>query len=883
MADPFDPNDPIHRGLGSLGSLARTGNEFNPRMGQMRAYAMLEERNSTLFSQMLAEDRTAREFTDLAMRALNGGEAVDPETDQFKRMHAMIGYTVNNGMMGGLTGRGNLFNVGLGSQMISRMSGATTLNSAQEMAVTSALFKGTADYFQSQQSGYADQTKAYGLNFTELGDIQTMIAASGGFTGMMEGSFNDDTQEFEVDENFEQRMNERISNMAKTMSTLKNVFGGQPMQELIRKAEEVTGLQVGSTMDEQLINQRLMDIQSTAQANGMTNMEAVMSLEADAISNFGRLGVDQRMAGSMLAASRSQIYGSYNMGKSAANELQDSGRYMNVQSVEHTMALTQADQAALMKENKLSLVAEYALENNLRGDSSKQHQLSELRERYAQATGSEKRDASADLYSFLHEEIGENPYDYLESRGGASGMWNSLGGSAQERLSRSNLTDLTSRQRDQIQNRMYSHTQGGDVGRGLVTQMTSIDRESLGKLSRELMDLGPDATSGEIGTAAYKFLKNNKEDVFFGEGSDMDSVVGSILDFAGSGGDVGSFMQDINQTMNQDDMSNFMNEATADKLAQRKTEAQINSAKNMKGEWAKGVLDKGIRSFLGEERMVTGSEILDSSILAAYTDTEGNPGAARMQEKLRSRQGFFSYYSGAMSEEEAADMEDAVKSMGRGEALNKFYNDFDDKFGIDPQGDDRAAKLADAMKDPSNQIRMQSFLGSLGMESSVMVEDGKAIFGHGTPDYIRDHAEDLFKGLETETVEDAAKKKFGVNEEFVTLMGAAMEGKKGSAAEFTEYLTDSSNFATDAEMEKSQGALDYVIRSKTEAFEKEKAEGEKADKDTLESLQSELKKLRDVKQKSEANEFVGRLSIVKGDELVMDVYNRSKGGTVEEL
>jgi hypothetical protein len=879
MADPFDPNDPIHRGLGSLGSLARTGNEFNPRMGQMRAYAMLEERNSALFSQMLEADRTAREFTDLAMRALNGGESVDPETDQFKRMHAMIGYTVNNDMMGGLLGRGNLFNVGLGSQMISRMSGATTLNSAQEMAVTSALFKGTADYFQSQQSGYADQTKAYGLNFTELGDIQTMIAASGGFTGMMQGSFNEDTKEFEVDENFEQRMNERISNMAKTMSALKNVFGGQPMQELIRRAEEVTGLQVGSTMDEQLINQRLMDIQSTARANGMTNMEAVMSLEADAISNFGRLGVDQRMAGSMLASSRSQIYGSYNMGMSAANELQDSGRYMNVQSVEHTMALTQADQAALMEENKLSLVAEYALENNLRGDPSKQHQLSELRERYARAAGSEKRDASADLYSFLHEEIGENPYDYLESRGGVSGMSASLSGAAQERLSRSNLTDLTSRQRDQIQNRMYSHTQGGDVGRDLVTQMTSIDRESLGKLSRELMDLGPDATSGEIGTAAYKFLRNNKEDVFFGEGSDMDSVVDSIMDFAGSGGDVGSFMQDINQTMNQDDMSNFMNEATADKLAQRKTEAQINSAKNMKGEWAKGVLDKGVRAFLGEERMVTGSEILDRSILAAYTDTEGNPTATRMKEKLMAREGFFSYYSGAMSEEEAEAMEDAVRSMGRGEDLNNFYNEF----GIDPEGDDRAAKLADAMKDPSNQNRMQSFVGSLGMERSVMVDDGKAIFGHGTSDYIRDHAEDLFKGLETETIEDVAKKKFGVNEEFITLMGEAMTGKKGSAAEFTEYLTDASNFATDAEMEKSQGALDYVIRSKTEAFEEEKAKGEKADKDTLESLQSELRKLRGVQQKSEANDFVGRLSIVKGDELIMEVYNGYKGGTVEEL
>lgn len=360
--------------------------------------------------QMSASGRFIMEQAGGIMAArgwLGGGSA-------FQQMHGIMqavgggGFTVNGGMQQSATAR------------FYGQGGLTGEFSRQ-------LYDRVENHFFGGTAG-ANLHRTHGLNRSDIGMVFDQLKQRGSFEGMDIGSLEvSDTgrTSMKLNDRTADRIKEFIEDSAATLGSLREVFGDQSMDVLMKEAERISGMSFRGSGSAKEIRGRIETMQTQARMAGLDPRGyaeydfATSGTTAGAMAARGNGNVAEHYR-SAAAASPYITLNADQMHRdqqAAANRLAQQGRHLDVRSREEVAAFSAEAVAQFDAYEKTMLAADYAADNYQWKDPSAKGKLEELRMQWANAGSAEESQAARDgMRALVMEQTGMDTQKIVQGK-----------------------------------------------------------------------------------------------------------------------------------------------------------------------------------------------------------------------------------------------------------------------------------------------------------------------------------------------------------------------------------------------------------------------------------------------------------------------------------
>lgn len=465
---------PFQGGLspGTMGAMGRGSGGFNPTPSEYLLNRVNNEQMARFMSDVYRGDPRTTSFTNMALQAMYGADskrrqATVERMGGMGNFQEMIGYLMSQPGISGFLG-GSSASLGIGSYALAASGG---------FGVNNKTMSGDGRLTQMMASAILDQVKGrfyggagaampgmtQGLNRDQLGGLMTMMASQGAFQGMDLGKLTQSpgqAPKFHANPTALNQLTQTIKDGAKALGAIMDVYGDASVSELFSKAQQITGLNFGSSKNASLMAQRLGQLRQIGTSTGV---------DVQTMFDASKMGVT--MAQSMgLSGHMAAFAGSYSAGEAAKlSRAVAFGRNIDnggfIPSMGELNAGKVRDIAGMsMDPIGMRRMAVKILEGRGGFDEKTKAQVNEM---MATAGPGGINEHQIDAFMRGH---GYDLPSMIRQFGGAPGLMRNLSGLQAEDVTRSNMGDMRKRTAHLIGSRML----GGTFGRAAGDAMTLI-------------------------------------------------------------------------------------------------------------------------------------------------------------------------------------------------------------------------------------------------------------------------------------------------------------------------------------------------------------------------------------------------------------------------
>lgn len=546
-------------GAGGIGFQQSTG--FAPTMSQFAASQRNHAQQMQFAEQMLQTDRRIRYMTDQLSQRMNGmgldaWAAKDPNAARFTQQ--AIGRILSNPTISQFTG-GSPMDLVFGLQTMVGNSGMRL--SGQQLfgqgAVTNLLTRDLFQQFSRQfedDRGFLDRRKTFGFDRTELAQVFSVMGEQGAFSGMDMGEIKraaDGSFQVGLNEGSRDRITKSVSEAAKTLRMLKDVFGDRSMRELSDLAQNLSGIGIGEFGGSAAIRDRIAGTLTSAAALGFDPRRAI-EFDAQMKQALEYNGFGTASAGALSGVMTPRMLAGFRAGQERA---QTYGAGLNLRYATQSLPAMAAEGARAMSafirsgDNDLVVAAANALEVEDLSSEQRAAILTAMRD--GSPEGRER------LFAILSPIVGD-PNTYLNKRGGAQNVLENMGIASRGLVSTAFDSQLNSRQANLI--------------RTNVMRNARIDAEDRGMMGTLLTRLNPStatalAAAADEGAGLDKLRAILNSDVIAQDMSEAEKseLLGSLM--SGRGRVKGSLKRALDVMRNDPRLGSFRTESqTAEQL-----------------------------------------------------------------------------------------------------------------------------------------------------------------------------------------------------------------------------------------------------------------------------------------------------------------------------
>jgi hypothetical protein len=737
---------------------------YAPSRADAYMAAQRSSMGETLRMQLLASDPRAVNMTNRLMDYVAGtGTSAQFSTktsteraEATRLMQTVAGIGINHPSINPFSG-GNILNAavgqsaafanssmrfqGLGAGGAGAINQFTGVGAATDM-LTLAQMKSYNSYFSDSNTGLMKLNKSHGFGHSDLGEMQTYLGMSGAYSGRINGrtlmrengswedvrkrvkgmnlgdgttknlmdaigSAEDENRNvaFALDENSSNRMNAMLSDMAKTMKGIKNVFGGRPMAELMQIAEQLTGGSLTSSDQFNKLSTRLASATTFSASQGIET-GAYLNQQVRLKQTMESMGM-----GSAVAASAGGIIARDAVIQSKSylehrNKMQDRGVYMRDVSMQEFEAIGLMDQKRLSDEIPEAAVYALMLQNSTISPEDRAKRMQDLKATLEADTGTndpraqariQRQRINAAMQEFA-EMTGDSVSDY-KKRTNTSSIGElgavaqaSLGDEASSFLAGIYSDEGQRRNRESLLPRLASTMNFGTASKKEGEDFTKSILATLGSRTRTAL-----VDSLESG-GSWKEVINSANLSTDDKASVIESVSAMTERLGGTKG-VSNSIMDLTRNFNLDSRNlNLQNTEDMNDAKQAEMTAYF-ARKALGGE---GAAPSTIRSFA---EGFLGADIITSQDKFAYA-MKGGTAATNWGEYDVTSKGL------KMSADQA-------KEALAGMSVNM-------RTSLELNGDDAPEKLADMLTSVEGLSRLKDAGLADGLEFDIVNKDGKS-------------------------------------------------------------------------------------------------------------------------------------------------------------
>lgn len=319
-------------------------------------------------------------------------------------------------------------------------------------------------------SGSANIYKTSGLDATQIGGIMTVAGAQGAFSGVDVGDFGvGKIAQFKTNPEGLKQIGKFVENAAATLSTIIDIFGKGSVEQLLGKAQQITGLDFSRMGNAEVMRQRLFTLKNVARVSGYDS-STVMDLAAQSVQLANAYGVTGDTAGTVgeIAASRASRY-------TRQMQAGDNFMYLPRVGMQQFAGDFVRDQAALFKDPlglrrsamqlmvQNGMITGEARDSILAGAGPDQASLSRIDRQFSATAGMSLTSA-------------------IRTLGGSSGIMQGLNNESQRAVSIAMGDDMRGRQSEIIRRMISNMGMSGEAGGDMYSILTQLSGDTANSL-----------------------------------------------------------------------------------------------------------------------------------------------------------------------------------------------------------------------------------------------------------------------------------------------------------------------------------------------------------------------------------------------------------------
>jgi hypothetical protein len=249
---------------GTMGAMGRGSGGFNPTSSEYLVNRVNNEQMARFMSEVYRGDPRTASFTNMALQAMYGADskrrqATVERLGGLGNFQEMVGYLMAQPGISGFMG-GSGASLGLGSYALAASGGFGVNNRTMTgdgrltQMMASTILDQVKNRFYSG-SGAAMPGMTQGLNRDQMGGLMTIMASQGAFMGMDLGKLTQmpgHAPKFQANSTSLNQLTQTIKEGAKALGAIMDVYGDASVSELFSKAQQITGLNFGSSKNAKL-------------------------------------------------------------------------------------------------------------------------------------------------------------------------------------------------------------------------------------------------------------------------------------------------------------------------------------------------------------------------------------------------------------------------------------------------------------------------------------------------------------------------------------------------------------------------------------------------------------------------------------------------------
>lgn len=506
---------------------------------------------------LLANDPAARMLSGMMGDAMTGGGLSSrqwQQSDVGKAMTLGISALLNSSMIRNSRGSvldlfAGVSNAAAGGGMTMDINGVRGMGINGRGAVTdnvSRLIYQSVLNSMWSPGGAGHWRRTQGFNMSQIGDIFSELGSRGAFRGLNVGAMTPYTSDdlnrmissggaakaealrimaqgggwkpMQLSESTQRTIQQAVENAARPLRTAKDIFGDRPIPELMRLGEQLSGAGFADPGGAGLIGSRLSQIKSLAAANNMTG-ESVARFDMATSSMLGALGHSTRTAAALSGSLVPESFAAYSGLQVKRRVAAEQGTFLADTSREELAGVKAAGMSRVLQEDP-SIVAASLLKQHWGLSAGQNQALDALQDAYRQAPNAQARDlARANLRERIIQYSGLTDAHLVNRFGGDRGAIGAMDTLGQRELD------------------MVTRTVSGSIdNRALGDAMLRFTDDVMSE--KDFQDMGTDRTgfSGFMGEFFGKLGSGKQQEVLgaLAKG-DMTTVRNIIKDSEGFG------------------------------------------------------------------------------------------------------------------------------------------------------------------------------------------------------------------------------------------------------------------------------------------------------------------------------------------------------------
>jgi len=881
------------------GTLAEQGASYFPTTGQSVATAQLLESKRQLAMELAMQNKQAAEIADMVHKFLTGGEGIPRDSSEFKVTQLLASQALTLPVISSLSG-GNFMNMALGLEQAIGWSGGGIAGSEVGLAQNNPLVQQlTLDFYKVASDHFMDATgnlnlrRTSGLNREELGDVFTMLGEGGALRGEQLMNF-DSSGQLVTDESVAQRFSERAEKLARSLSAMKDIFGGEPMRNLQARLEEFTGLSVGNALDERMMERRLMEMKTSAAAYNFGNLEAVISQQAEDVHRLQTLGIGPRTAGSMVHEVMGQNFGAYTAGMANTQAFAEAGYYTGAPTLREARYRSMSSMAALQEESPVTIVARYIQGIHMETDPEFSAAVETRIQAINKATTQDELDAAEyNLSEFLTDsgKLGGHTIDSFEdAMGGIPAITENMDSETLRRKDR----DLRTREQTRslarvreilITDNEYLEGRSDTEKSVLDTMMTKLDSTTHAEFIEALSE--SDFTTSKGREVANKrmtsIIARSGMAGLDREGQEPIEFLNNVMSLAVDERGAEQLIQDLvvlnDQLQGSGHYENYMREGDIDIQAKNELWGLTRQDFLQDSGHIPDVFSAGFREAMGATPTVTRADVMSTLVDVTRDDVDVSKLSDRSKEiRKKYKDDIFRIYRNVYDAE--------------GNVEENFSKDLDR--WREELGDDTMAQMLQL--DPESETLEADMVAALandetrGLFYEGLEDRGFLVMGRAGKDQYMIQQSTLEKAAEEadlHVLEEQRKEETNLLDILDDVMGVDVK----EALEQGRSMESITNSYLQKVLDKDEGALealDYMSEGETAGFleaidnqmaaERKIKNKEGQEDDVVEKADARLSQLQSLKTDiitNNGDNYLGRIILVDDQNLTVDLYRNS--------
>lgn len=340
-----------------------------------------------------------------------------------------------------------------------------------------------------------------GVNRDQFGGVMMMAASQGAFSGMDMGKFQKmdaagNNVKFLANDATLSKITSFMKDTSKALGSLIDVYGDISANELMQKAQQITGLDLSRLGNAKLMSDRIQKLRDTARITGIDNQSA-FDMSARAGMFASSIGSSPEMAGTIGFAASQQGAMNWKLRNAATSSF-------------YTHATTMMEEIQASTTNMVGMTNDplgsrfSALEMMIRNSGVSSDKAAELRRR---ATGfSATAGGLGAMDAMMQREFGVNTPAMIRGMGGAQSLLRELDPTQQSNVVQMLSENMAPRQSDMIRRNMFGMGLSGTVAEKLALHklVTTFQDDTISKL------LDPKSSPSNIISAIAPAMKYNQ-------------------------------------------------------------------------------------------------------------------------------------------------------------------------------------------------------------------------------------------------------------------------------------------------------------------------------------------------------------------------------------